>query len=67
LNRLREENGLGFRIEVDGGISTENAAGLARAGADILVAASSIFGQPDRAAAVRALRQAAEQAQLMRA
>ena len=46
-------------IEVDGGVSTANAAELVAAGVSILVAGSAIFGTPDPGGAVRALRQAA--------
>ena len=46
-------------IEVDGGIQPANAATLVQAGADILVAASAIFGTDDPAAATRRLREAA--------
>ena len=49
----------GVAIEVDGGVDSANAAALVAAGASILVAGASIFGTPDPAAAVRALRQAA--------
>jgi ribulose-phosphate 3-epimerase len=47
-------------IEVDGGVEPSNAAALVAAGAAILVAGASIFGQPDPAVAVHALRRAAE-------
>jgi ribulose-phosphate 3-epimerase len=47
-------------IEVDGGVDPGNAGSLVAAGAEILVAGASIFGQPDPAAAVHALRRAAE-------
>ncbi len=53
---LRAEQGLGFAISVDGGIGVANAALAREAGADILVAASSIMGQSDRRAAVAKLR-----------
>jgi len=46
-------------IEVDGGVDTNNATTLVRAGATMLVAGASIFGTPDPAAATRALRNAA--------
>ena len=46
-------------IEVDGGVTTANAAALREAGVSILVAGSAVFGEADPAAAVRALRQAA--------
>jgi ribulose-phosphate 3-epimerase len=54
--RLRDETGARFVIEVDGGIKPHNAADVARAGADVLVAGSAIFGSPDYAATIRALR-----------
>ena len=47
-------------IEVDGGVDAANAGALVAAGAAILVAGASIFGQPDPAAALHALRRAAE-------
>lgn len=47
-------------IEVDGGVDLGNAGALAEAGATILVAGVSVFGQPDPAAATRALQQAAD-------
>ena len=43
-------------IEVDGGVTTENAARLAKAGVDIAVAGSAVFRAEDPAAAVAALR-----------
>jgi ribulose-phosphate 3-epimerase len=46
-------NGL---ISIDGGINKETAPGAISAGVDILVAGSSVFGQKDRAEAIRALR-----------
>ena len=56
---LRDAKGLNYVISVDGGIGPANAGDCRRAGADILVAASSVFGQSDRAAALSALRKAA--------
>jgi ribulose-phosphate 3-epimerase len=47
-------------VEVDGGVDARNAAALVRAGATILVAGSAIFAAADPAAAVRALRRAAD-------
>jgi ribulose-phosphate 3-epimerase len=46
-------------LEVDGGIAPDTVRTVVEAGARVLVAGNSIFGQPDRAAAVRALRAAA--------
>jgi ribulose-phosphate 3-epimerase len=47
-------------ISVDGGVKADNAGSLAQAGATVLVAGSAIFGAPDAAAAVTALRSASE-------
>ena len=57
LRELRERYNYSFRIEVDGGVSADNAAEAVRAGAEILVAGTSIFHTPDAAAAVRKLKQ----------
>jgi ribulose-phosphate 3-epimerase len=43
-------------IEVDGGITLENAGRIAEAGADILVAGTAVFGAEDPAAAVRMMK-----------
>ena len=51
---LRE--GLGFLIEVDGGIDAKTAALCREAGADVMVAGTSVFKAADRAAEIRALR-----------
>ncbi len=45
-------------IEIDGGIKPHNAARAVAAGTDVLVAGSAVFGAPDYAAAIRALRNA---------
>ena len=47
------------RLEVDGGIDAETARLCAAAGADVFVAGVSIFGSPDVAAAIAAIRAAA--------
>jgi ribulose-phosphate 3-epimerase len=46
-------------LEVDGGIRPETARAAVDAGARILVAGQAIYGRPDRAAALRAIREAA--------
>jgi len=56
---LRRGRGLEFAISVDGGVGPAQAGPLRAAGADILVAASSVLGQPDRRAAIAALKGAA--------
>ncbi len=59
VRRLLDEAGNRAPIEVDGGVDCGNAARVVDAGAEILVAGAAIFGTPDAAAAVRALRAAA--------
>lgn len=49
------------RLEVDGGIDVTNAQLVVRAGADVLVAGSSIFRSPNIAQAVRDLRKSVQQ------
>lgn len=53
---LIEQYHPGCMLEVDGGINFETAKLASKAGADVLVAGSGIYGQKDRAAAIRALR-----------
>jgi len=55
----RKELGLNFVIEIDGGVALENAAEIARAGCDWLVAGTSVFHTPDAANAFRDLEQTA--------
>ena len=47
LAKIREERGLDFAIEIDGGVDLENAAAVCEAGTDILVAGSAVFGAED--------------------
>jgi len=54
--RRIDASGRDIWLEVDGGIKAENIASVARAGADTFVAGSAIFGEKDRAGAVRRLR-----------
>ena len=55
----RAEKDLHYRIEVDGGVNADTAAMVAKAGAEILVAGSAVFGKADYAAAIAAIRDAA--------
>lgn len=57
LRRMLTDAGSPARIEVDGGITADNAPVLLSAGADTLVAGSSVFGADDPVAAVRQLKQ----------
>ena len=54
----REEHGLNFHIEVDGGINTTTATIASKAGANVLVAGSSSFGASDMKTAITAMREA---------
>jgi ribulose-phosphate 3-epimerase len=58
IYQLIRERGLQVEIEVDGGIDAQTAPVVAGAGATILVAGSAVFGQPDRVAAMEAIRTA---------
>jgi ribulose-phosphate 3-epimerase len=65
IRRLRDRiraQGLTVPIEVDGGITLDNAADLIRDGMEIVVAGSAIFGAPDPAAAIWALKDIARKA-----
>lgn len=60
LREMMAERGLsGIEVQVDGGIDATTAGPAAAAGATVLVAGSAVFGQPDRAEALRQLRAAA--------
>lgn len=54
--RLRAERGWQFHLEVDGGINEETARVSREAGANVLVAGTSVFRAADPAAAIRGLR-----------
>lgn len=47
LRRMIDERGLATLIQVDGGISVENAGNLYAAGVNVLVAGSTVFSSPD--------------------
>lgn len=53
---VRARRGLAFHIQVDGGINAPQARQCIAAGANVLVAGTSVFGKPDMAEAIRALR-----------
>jgi ribulose-phosphate 3-epimerase len=56
LRRLIEASGRDIRLQVDGGVTAKTAPLCLNAGADVLVAGTAVFGAPDYAAAIRALR-----------
>jgi ribulose-phosphate 3-epimerase len=53
-----DAQGRACRLQVDGGINRETAVAAVAAGADVLVAGQTIFGAPDPARALAALRKA---------
>lgn len=56
LRRLIEASGRDIRLQVDGGVTAKTAPLCLNAGADVLVAGTAVFGAPDYAAAIKALR-----------
>jgi ribulose-phosphate 3-epimerase len=62
LNKIRdarkiiEASGRDIRLEIDGGVKTDNIGAIAAAGADTFVAGSAIFGSDDYAATISAMR-----------
>lgn len=64
LDKLRvlkaeiERRGLDVLLEIDGGVSKDNAAQIKDAGADVLVAGSAVFNAPDAAAVIKDLKNA---------
>jgi ribulose-phosphate 3-epimerase len=59
LRHWLDQQGLNVPIQVDGGVTPDNAASCIEAGASSLVAGSAVFGVADAAAAIRQLRQCA--------
>ncbi len=56
LRRMIDERALNTKIEIDGGVTLENAANIVHAGADVLVAGSTVFKSPDPKATIRQLK-----------
>ncbi|HDZ9264864.1 TPA: ribulose-phosphate 3-epimerase [Vibrio cholerae] len=59
LRAVRErikQSGCPIRLEIDGGVKVENIREIAEAGADMFVAGSAIFGQPDYQAVIEQMR-----------
>src|SRR5216684_896251 len=67
LVEVREELGLSFRIEVDGGVALDTVGDVVRAGAELLVAGNAVFGKGDIRANAKKLLGAAHAATLARA
>ena len=56
LRRLIDEKGLNVLIEIDGGVTIDNAASIVAAGADVLVAGNTVFNSKDPLATISALK-----------
>jgi ribulose-phosphate 3-epimerase len=62
LASRRQELGLQFAIEIDGGVNLQNVSDVVRAGCDWIVAGSTVFGSADPAATVARMQQLAREA-----
>lgn len=62
LKELRQDLGLGFRIEVDGGVAHDTVARVVEAGAELLVAGNAVFGDGHAEKNARNLLEAARAA-----
>ena len=58
LRAMADEVGVELMIEIDGGVTPNNATALVEAGADVLVAGSSVFKAPNPAEAATAIKNA---------
>ena len=56
LRKMIDERGLNVHIEIDGGVTLENASSIISAGADVLVAGNTVFKSADPKATIRALK-----------
>jgi ribulose-phosphate 3-epimerase len=63
LKELRQELGLSYRIEVDGGVAHDTIADIVEAGAELLVAGNAVFGEGNPERDARALLEAARKAE----
>jgi ribulose-phosphate 3-epimerase len=57
LRRMISEKGLNVQIEIDGGVTLENAKEIIEAGADILVAGNTVFKSADPKETIRKLKE----------
>lgn len=58
LRKMITDRGLDLRIEIDGGVTLDNARTIIDAGADVLVAGNTVFTSPDPKRTIRELKQA---------
>lgn len=62
LAAIIKERGLDIDIEIDGGINEETIVACAKAGANVFVAGSAIYGKEDRTAALQRIKKAGQEA-----
>ena len=55
LRKMIDEKGLDIKIEIDGGVTVENAGAILAAGADVLVAGNTVFASPNPKETIRRL------------
>jgi len=63
VRKLIDDSGYDIRLEIDGGVTVDNIAEIARAGADMFVAGSAIFNSPSYADTIAAMRKQLAQTQ----
>ena len=63
LRQLVDERGLKVHIEMDGGVTIENAASIIAAGADVLVAGNTVFKSANPAETIAQLKNIQSQSQ----
>ena len=56
LRKMIDERGLNVHIEIDGGVTLENAASIIAAGADVLVAGNTVFKSADPKSTISKLK-----------
>lgn len=57
LRKMINDRGLNVHIEIDGGVTVENAKSILEAGADVLVAGNTVFKSPNPIATIQQLKQ----------
>ena len=63
VRKLIDDSGYDIRLEIDGGVTIDNIAEIARAGADMFVAGSAIFNSPSYADTIASMRKQLAQTQ----
>ncbi len=64
LRAMLDRRGCEAELEVDGGVKESNIASISHAGADVFVAGSAVFGSPDYAKTIAALKESAKEPRL---